>query len=408
MCIRRVWNAKPFDMDLNLYRKIAKTAFPKLNRLILYGFGEPFVNPTILEMLRIARKQLPEDAQLTISTNGSLISSKLANKILKEIGIDSISFSIDTSDEAKLSRIREGSEPAVIMKNFRHVAKIKKNAKRNFKLGVEVVVMKDNFRDLPNLVKNSAENNVDYIIVSHVIPYTKEVYTQSVYVTLSKRSVEIIKPSLNYGWRLIQEASQELFGRAYGVDAKLKFADIIGEFWKNAEENGYWINLPLLFDSKDKIEVINQVEETFRRSAKIASEYHVDLILPNLYIDAKERKCPYVERNTMVIRSDGLVAPCLEFMYSHPMYINAHLKNIHEVFFGSVKKEKVETIWKKAIYVDFRNVRRSMATRIPWCGDCPYSPLGCYYTKTNEFDCYGNEHTCNECVYSVNLAQCNI
>jgi radical SAM protein with 4Fe4S-binding SPASM domain len=188
----------------------------------------------------------------------------------------------------------------------------------------------------------------------------------------------------------------------------LKSAEIIKELWERAEKMGYWLNLPLLFYSKDKIEIINQVEEIFYKSKNIAYEYQIDLKLPNLYPNAKERECPYIKKKTMVIRSDGLVVPCLEFMYSHPLYINEHLKNIQEISFGDVKKEDVENIWKKSAYANFREVRQNMATNIPWCGDCPYSTLGCFYSRTNEIDCYVNEPGCSECVYSVNLAQCNI
>jgi len=408
MCIRRVWNAKPLDLNLNLYRKIAESSFSRLNRLILYGLGEPFVNPNFPDMLRIARKHLPKESTITISTNGSLLSPHVADKIFKEATVDSISFSIDTMNMVKLGRIREGSKPTVIMDNFQYVAGIREKVGRNFKLGVEVVIMKDNFRDLPQLVKNLAEKDVDYILVSHVVPYTEEVFRNSVYMTLSKPSFDIIRPSLKYGWSLIREATQEPLGRAYGVSIKQKSAEMVMNFWKTAEEAGYWINLPLLFESKDKGEIIDQVEETFLESAKIAYEYQMDLRLPSLYPDAKDRSCPYVNKNTMVVRSDGIAVSCLEFMYPHPLYVNTHLKKIYDVSFGDLKKKKVGDIWSKEAYARFREVRRNLAENIPWCGDCPYSTLKCFFTERNQLDCYANTPACSECIYSVNLAQCNI
>ena len=407
MCIRRVWNAKPSDLNLDLYKGIAESSFSRLGRLVLYGLGEPFINPDFLEMLRIARRNLPKESAIIISTNGSLLAPYIAEKVLK-IGVDSLSFSIDTTDAAKLGRIRSGSKPTVIMRNFRHVAEMKRNAERELKLGVEAVIMKENFKDLPNLVENLAQKDIDYILVSHVVPYTEEIFRNSLYITLSKPSFEIIKPSLKYGWTLLREATKELFSRIYELEVELKAAEIIKGFWEDAGENGYWINLPLLFDSEDKIDMIDQVEESINKSRKIAYEYQVDLKLPRLYPDAKERRCPYVDMNTMVVRSDGIAVPCLEFAYSHPMYINAHLKNIRAVSFGDLRRETVGEIWNKDAYRRFREVRRNLAENIPWCGDCPYSTLGCFFTKTNESDCYANEPGCSECVYSVNLAQCNI
>jgi MoaA/NifB/PqqE/SkfB family radical SAM enzyme len=408
MCIRRVWEAEPQDLNLDLYKKITKSSFPLLKKLILYGLGEPFVNPNFPEMLRIAKKHLPKDSTITISTNGSLLTPTIAQKILKQTTEVSITFSVDTLDMAKLSRIREGSEPTIIMKNFQNLAEMKGKGEGNFKLGVEVVVMKDNFRDLPQLVTSLAEKNVDYIIVSHVVPYTEEIFRNSIYVTLSKPSFDIIKPSLKYGWDLISEATRELLGRAYGVSIRQKSAEIIMNFWKKAEEAGYWINLPLLFDSKDKIETIDQVEEIFLKSAKIAYEYQMNLKLPSLFPDAKTRSCPYVNTNTMVVRSDGIAVPCLEFMYPHSLYINMHLKKVFDVPFGDLRSEKIENIWSKEAYTRFRSTRRNFAENIPWCGDCPYSTLKCFFTETNQMDCFTNMPACSECVYSVNLAQCNI
>lgn len=176
ICIRHVWKAKPLDMELALYRKIADSSFPLLKRLVLYGFGEPFVHPQILEMIRIARKRLPNIGEILISTNGSLITPEIAGKIVKQIGVDSISFSVDTVSPAKLSRLREGSDFKLIASNIEALAKTKDEAKRDFKLGLETVIMEDNSSDIPELIKFAAEKDVDYIIVSHVVPYTPDIF----------------------------------------------------------------------------------------------------------------------------------------------------------------------------------------------------------------------------------------
>lgn len=408
MCIRRVWDAKIGDLNLDLYKRIAKATFPHLEKLILYGLGEPLAAPNFIEMLKIARENLPENSEILISTNGSLLNPQLTEKILR-IGVNNISFSIDTTDVDKLKYIREGSEPTVVLRNFHHVSKMKKNLNGTFRLGVEAVVMKDNFMDLPNLVNWFSHEEVDYILVSHVMPYTKEIFQKSVYIPLSRIPFEIVKSSLEYDWNLIRESTHEFFGRIYGLDIEPKASRVISGFWSEAEKNGYWINLPLLFYLKDKIVGISgDVERIFEISRKIAHECGVEIKTPNFHPDAKDRRCPYVDKNTAFIRSDGVVAPCLEFSYSHPAYVNMHAKNVHAVTFGNLKEESMEKIWREKAYVSFRETRRKISENIPWCGDCLYSSLGCYFTKTNSSDCYANEPGCNECFYSVNLVQCNI
>jgi MoaA/NifB/PqqE/SkfB family radical SAM enzyme len=408
MCIRHVWNAKPLDMDVALYRKIAEACFPFLKRLVLYGFGEPFIHPQILEMLRIARKSLLDDGEILISTNGSLLTPEIAEKITKAIGVDSISFSVDAVSQAKLSRLREGSNFKLIASNIEMLAKCKDEAKRDFGISLETVIMEDNFSDLPELVKFAAEKNVDYIIVSHVMPYTREIFAKTMYLTLSSPTIKILKPSLRHGWRLIRESTMELFGKAYGVKMETASTELIRSFWTEAEKKGYWINLPLLLSSTEKLEASTRLEEVFHESEKIAHEYQIYLKLPNLYPDAKERRCPYIEKGTLVIRSDGAASPCQEFMYTHPVYVNTHKKDIQEVIFGDAAKESIEEVWHRKPYTTFREIRQNMAGNVPWCGDCPYSALGCFYARTNDVDCYANAPTCNECLFSVGLAQCNI
>jgi radical SAM protein with 4Fe4S-binding SPASM domain len=407
--MRRVWGAKPCDLGLDLYEKIAQSSFPKLSRLILYGLGEPLVNPHFLEMPKISRGYLPKGSQIIISTNGSLLSRDMAAEMLQKAGVDSVSFSIDTTDLVKLGHIRVGSKPGIIMENLQYVARIKNNARRPFKLVVEAIVMEENFKDLPQLVKNLGEAGVDRILVSHIVPYTGDVFRRSVYTTLSKPSFALTESSLKHGWALINEACYELWSPMYGVNTELKAAKIIQELWEKADENGYWINLPSLFNSTSKIELIGQIEECFQESKKIANEYQVDLRLPTVCPDAKKRSCPYVDENVAVVRSDGKVVPCLEFAYSHPMYVNGHVKDVREVILGDLRREKLEDIWNKESYLTFRETRRNFAKNIPWCGDCSYSTNGgCYFTETNESDCRGNEPGCSECIYSVGLAQCNI
>ncbi|MBS7606510.1 MAG: radical SAM protein [Candidatus Bathyarchaeia archaeon] len=407
MCVRRVWDAKPTDLNMDLYKRVAESAFPHLKRLVLYGLGEPLINPNIIEMLKIAREKTSRDSEIKISTNGSLLNPRLAEKILR-LGVNNVSFSIDTADIAKLKYIREGSEPTILLKNFRHIARLKRLSGGSFKLGIEAVVMKSNFMDLPELIKEASNENADYILVSHVIPYTRWTFQNAVYITLSKKPFEIVRSTLDYGRRIILEAIYETFCNVYGINTELKASKIIEGFWREAEKSGYWINLPLLFESMEKIAMIRDVERVFEETQKMAHEYGIELALPNLYPDARDRRCPYVEKATAVIRSDGLVTPCLEFAYKHTVYVNAHIKTVNSIILGDLRSESINEVWNRENYVRFREVRLRMPENIPWCGDCPYSASKCFFTENNSMDCYTNEPGCNECLYSVNLAQCNI
>ena len=407
-CIRQVWNVKPLDFNLDLYKKLAKTAFPNLDKLILYGFGEPFVNPNLREMVRVARRYLPKDGEILINTNGSLLESKVADKLLTEIGVGSISFSIDTIEASKFEYIRRGSKPKAVWKNLHYVARIKDRVVEDFRLGVEIVMMRSNYNELPDLISKLAHEGVDYIVVSHLIPYSDELYGDIAYTTVSRRPFEIARSALKLRPYLILDATVDLLKTTYGFNHRSEASKILRKIWDEAEKEGYWINLPLIINSIDHFKFLSEVERVLDKSLKISREYGVELKIPTVYPESNMRICPYIDKDATFIRADGMVTPCLEFAYTHPEYINGHKKIVYEVVFGNVWRENLNDIWCKDDYVSFRDVRRRISETVPWCGDCPYSATGCFFVKTNETDCYINRYGCNECLYSAGIAQCNI
>ena len=62
---------EPRDMDFNMYLKILNQV-EELERINLYGFGEPFMNPRILDMIHHARRSF-KDSKIFLSTNGMLL-----------------------------------------------------------------------------------------------------------------------------------------------------------------------------------------------------------------------------------------------------------------------------------------------------------------------------------------------
>jgi len=407
MCIRRIWNEKPSDLNIDLYKKIARSSFQKLKRLTLHGFGEPFVSPNLLSMLELSRKYLSKESEVMISTNGSLLVQQLSDRLLEGKWINELLFSIDTMDIAKLSRIRRDSKPEVIMQNLQYLTEARKT--RELKIGVEVVIMKDNIEDLPNLVESLAKENVDYVVASHVLPYTQEMSENSAFTTMSRPSLEAICSLAEccIGKVSIHSAVHEILTEICDTPEPKVAEAKRQKIWGKNPDNGCWINLPLLFKSKEKLELANQVEECFHRSERIANEYGLELRFPTVSPDAKKRSCPYVEKNAIFIRSDGKVVPCMHFAYSHPLHVNMHTKGVHEVIFGDLREETLEGIWNNENYRVFRHVRKNIADDIPWCGDCVFS-MGCFYAQTNDRDCIANEPGCGECLYSIGLSRCNV
>ncbi len=393
-------------MTPELFEKIAKEAFPHISRLTLYGDGESLVHPNFLDFLDIARRYLPRDSEIFFVTNGSLLNEKISNIIVEKYHVNEIAFSIDTTDFSKLEKIRLGAQSKIIFRNLVHLLDLKKN--NDLKIGISSVVMRSNVEDLPDLVEKAGELNIDYVVVSHLLPYSESMYREILYPSFTGDALRVAGEVIKEGWPLVLKAIYEELGAAYGQYVSLSASRVLREIWKKAEDMNLEINLPMMLEAKPLMKYLKKIEEIFEASRRIAKKYGIRLELPSIFPDGRKRECPYIKNEVMVIRWDGKVVPCMNYIHEHSFYINNHDKWIHAITFGDLKTETVKNVWNKEEYVRFRENVSNISKSMPWCGDCLYSSLGCWYVKENLMDCYGNTPTCSECVYSVNLAKCLI
>jgi Fe-coproporphyrin III synthase len=116
-----------------------------------------------------------------------------------------------------------------------------------------------------------------------------------------------------------------------------------------------------------------------------------------------ERFCDFVEKNAMVIRWDGKIAPCYRFLHSAEEYVEGRRKEIKACLFGDVSNQPLLDIWNDRNYAWFRfQVHHSI---YPSCIDCPLKD-GCEFIKSTESDCWGNEHSCADCLWSRGIIRC--
>ncbi len=403
MCLRQSWNEVLQHFSVDVYQKVAKENFPFIEKLLLYGQGEPLVHPAFLQILEISQKYLVKEAEIAFTTNGSLLHPKIADKILK-YPVKEIVFSLDTTDILKLKKIRRGATPQ-LLENIAYLTKLK--GKNGFsRIGIETVLMKSNLHDLLNVIEYAAQLDIDFIVVSHLIPYTENIQDEVLYTTISEESWEISKLILEQGWDIIKKATYEIFETMLGTSNPLTAYYTLNSLWKEAREKNVDINPPLLFEVKDRLPLIQEAQKIFHDAQKMATEYGITVDLPKIVPKIEDRHCPYIERNATVIKVTGDVAPCFNYLYTHPLYINNHFRKEYAISFGNVRNQSLKSIWNSKRYTDFRKKLKTLNRDLPWCGNCPFSTANCFYTETNSYDCYGNAPGCNECLFSVDIAKC--
>ncbi|QEE14523.1 radical SAM protein [Promethearchaeum syntrophicum] len=404
MCLRNFQKGHYQNMPLEQFEAMAEQIFPKIKKVVLYGHGEPLMHPDFEKLVKYSRKYLPKDGKIDFTTNGSLLTPEKIDKILLN-NINKIIVSFDTSNFMKLKEIRSGIQEDQITSNFQYLSKQRKEGKIA-ELAIETVIMRSNLHDLPYLIEYCSEFNVDSIYVSHVLPYDESMLLETLYFTVSKESWEISQEIVGKGWEIFQKTMFDPVGAEVSTDALIKATNNVEDIWKRIREHGIETNPPLIFDASKKFDLAIETERVFNKTRGLAKKNKVYLELPEIFPMLSKRVCPYVSRNAIIVRVNGDVATCYNFLHNHKVFINNHERYVKELSFGNLHTESLDEIVQGKDYYNFRKILLNISKNIPWSGDCLYSTTNCFFVSNNDSDCYGNSPGCNECLYSVGLVNC--
>jgi radical SAM protein with 4Fe4S-binding SPASM domain len=161
-CIHCYANAKVVGDELNTEE--AKLFIDDLAEMripvLLFSGGEPLLRKDILELMTYATSK---GVRCSLSTNGTLISSKVAEK-LKEAGISYVGVSIDGVRET--NDVFRGVRGA-FDKAFEGLLNVKEVG---IPTGVRFTVTKYNLKDVPAIVDLLVENEILRFCLYHLVP----------------------------------------------------------------------------------------------------------------------------------------------------------------------------------------------------------------------------------------------
>ncbi|MCP4723514.1 MAG: radical SAM protein [bacterium] len=140
MCPRSKLTRKITQMDFNLFKKIIdECKGQKLKKINLFWFGETFIYPKLPEAIKYIKENLPK-VKLNISTNGALVKSEIAEKVIKA-GLDTINFDIDGATKDTFESIRKNLDFNQVTENAKNFMEIRKRLGKN-KPKVSVTIIK--------------------------------------------------------------------------------------------------------------------------------------------------------------------------------------------------------------------------------------------------------------------------
>lgn len=151
ICINPVTDREKRHLKLGEFKDILN-GIPSLRKISLVGAGEPLLNPDIFEMILYAKSSRIITG---LATNGALLSDHVCAKI-KNTGVDWINISIDSANKDKFEAIRKGADFQQILDNIKRLVETKGDSSSP-DISLWFVVMKDNFNELPGVIRLAKE-----------------------------------------------------------------------------------------------------------------------------------------------------------------------------------------------------------------------------------------------------------
>lgn len=153
-------------MPFSTFKKFIDDVGDYLLLIILWNWGEPFLNPEITEMIEYATKK---GILVHTSTNGNVVfDDAMAEKIV-DSGLTSIVFAMDGATQETYEKYRVGGDLERIKENIRTLVRTKKKKNSHFpQITLRFVAMRQNEEEWREVEKYAHELGVDLFSIKSV------------------------------------------------------------------------------------------------------------------------------------------------------------------------------------------------------------------------------------------------
>jgi len=164
--------------------------------------------------------------------------------------------------------------------------------------------------------------------------------------------------------------------------------------------------IPQTSDNSDKIlytRYENRImADLFKKVLSYSSRKGVNILFPNYELKT-ERRCSFIDDDSVFVTAAGEVAPCYRMSHTYTEYVFGRKKTVLMNYFGNIRSESLKNIWESRRYVSFRDMVRN--NYYPSCIDCDLVE-GCDMVKDTSADCYTNSPSCADCLWARKITFC--
>jgi putative metalloenzyme radical SAM/SPASM domain maturase len=377
-------------------------AFSSLDALILNGIGEPLLHPRLEQFIVTAKYEMPATGWAGFQTNGQLIDEPRASSLVRS-GADRICISSDAVSPDIFRIMRTGGHKEGVETALTALHKAARRHGRRLSLGLEFVVARNNVHELPELMRWAAGNSVDYVIVTHLLPYHKKLNESVAFNTNTDEALRLFN-----SWKTRAAADGVDINRYFDVFMKFiktpeedRICDYVKRMIADALSRGVDLNVDSLIKSDDLM--LQRVTEAFEEAAEIAGQTGIELHLPAM-IPSRARRCDFIENGSAFVSWDGNVHPCYFLWHRYQCYLGGVVKYVRPESFGNLTERDILSLWNGTAFSSFRE--GVLKYDFPFCYDC--SVALCDYVELEEFtqDCYISTVPCGACLWCTGLFRC--
>ncbi len=161
-------------MDISLFRNLIDQIGDFLFLILLWDWGEPFMNPRIHEMIAYAKRK---GIKLISSTNGHLFTNlELADRVI-ESGLDTLIFAVDGVSQATYEKYRKQGCLETALEGVRTLVARKRELGSSTPLiNFRFIVMRHNEHEISSLKELAKSLGVDALTLKTLNPSANNTY----------------------------------------------------------------------------------------------------------------------------------------------------------------------------------------------------------------------------------------
>jgi radical SAM protein with 4Fe4S-binding SPASM domain len=156
-------------MSLKTFKSYIDQVGDYLFIILLWDWGEPFLNPDVYEMIEYA---VNKDIAVISSTNGHPFADEQEAEKLVKSGLSSLIFAVDGTTQESYERYRKGGNLNQVIRGIENVVRVKKKLSSDTPfINLRFIVMHDNEDEIPAVIEMGHRLKVDAVSLKTLNPH---------------------------------------------------------------------------------------------------------------------------------------------------------------------------------------------------------------------------------------------